>query len=192
MQSHVKMRSVLLVVSVHFLKLIAGLANSNSYHLVAFNVGKLKAPLGDKQVAEFEKALGPINDLALISEGFVWQLNMEPHERQNTGIKILDDDPLLMPQLSLWTDASLLTHYVVKSGHGMYLKRRKEWFDKLPEPYGVCYWRPSECNDPPMTFLKDAFDRLEWLKFHGSSPRAFHFREVMKYANPYNYEADSL
>ena len=158
------------------------------YQLVAFNVGKLKAPLGNKEVREFEKALGPINDLALISDGFVWQLNMEPHERQNTGIETLDKDGLLMPQLSLWTDASLLQHYVVKSGHGSYLKRRKEWFDKLPEPYGVCYWRPSTCEDPPMKFLKDAFDRLDHLKEHGSSPKAFHFRECMKYADPYEFD----
>jgi hypothetical protein len=111
-----------------------GLALKNprgkGFNLVAFNIGKLKAPRGilDPVINEFESALAPINELATVSDGFVWQLNMDdPEERQNTGVRALDDDPLLIPQLSLWTSSGALHHYVIKSGHGSYLKRRKEW-----------------------------------------------------------------
>ena len=163
---------------------------AKSFHLVAFNIGKLKAPLGSVEIKEFEVALGPINDLALLSEGFVWQLNMEPHERQNTGVRTLDEDALLMPQLSLWTDAELLSHYVVKSGHGSYLKRRKEWFDKLPEPYGCCYWRSSDLTDRPS--LKEAFEKLDFLKSHGSTPASFHFRELQKFSDPSSFDPEDI
>ena len=34
-----------------------------THQLVVFNIGKLKGPLGSEAVSEFERALGPINDL---------------------------------------------------------------------------------------------------------------------------------
>ena len=136
-----------------------------AYQLVVFNIGKLKEPLGSDTVAEFERALGPINDLALVSPGYVWQYSPstdEERKRNTVGIPIFENE-LMMPQLSVWEDAESVDHYVIKSGHGSYLKRRKEWFDKLPEPYGVCYWRPSPEPWVPPT-LEEAVAKMEMLK----------------------------
>jgi hypothetical protein len=155
-----------------------------THQLVVFNIGKLKGPLGSEAVSEFERALGPINDLALISPGYVWQYSPTDEERRENsrGIPMLEDE-LMMPQLSVWEDAESVEHYVIKSGHGSYLKRRKEWFDKLPDPYGVCYWRP--CPEPwePPT-LAEAIAKMEMLKKEGSTAHAFHFREITKRPSP--------
>ena len=89
-------------------------------------------------------------------------------------------DDLLMPQLSVWADVDSLRHFAFKSGHAMYYKRRKEWFQDIPPPYSVLWWR-SAADLPSMA---EAFERLRWLRDHGPSEHAFTFKSAKQYPRP--------
>lgn len=126
--------------------------------LAQMNYARLLAPMDDDQMKEFAAAMGPINQLAKSTPGFVWSYDapdaMKDHHDMNVHdirdtVPLLRDDPLIQPQLSLWIDMNSLRHFVFKSGHAMYYKRKKEWFSQPPPPptpettttpYSVCWW----------------------------------------------------
>eukprot|EP00977_Amphora_coffeiformis_P030401 scaffold46760_cov298-Amphora_coffeaeformis.AAC.1 len=95
-------------------------------------------------MAEFVAATDPINALAKATPGFVWSLD-HPLQTNNDDllsvVPRLRDDPLLMPQLSLWDNPQAVQHFAFKSGHFMYLKRKREWFTPpTSRPWSVCWW----------------------------------------------------
>jgi hypothetical protein len=147
------------------------------------NYARLRAPYEDPIMAEFQLALGPVNEIAKSTPGFVWSLDESaPDERGR--VPILRDDPLMMPQLSLWEDVESVQHFAFKSGHAMYLKRRREWFTPPPEPpHAVCWWfLPSPGNEHPT--LMQAFDRCQHLREHGPSKEAFDFKTAKEFPRP--------
>jgi len=76
--------------------------------------------------------------------------------------------------MSVWRDVAALSDYVHKSGHVEYLKRRKEWFGRLPEAYVVLWWVPKG-HRPTM---EEGVARLMKLRALGATPEAFTFREI--------------
>lgn len=144
------------------------------------NYARLKAPMDDPSMTEFRLALEPINALAKATPGFVWSFDNDDPSLRN-AVPLLRQDPLVMPQLSLWTDVASLQHFAFKSGHAMYLKRKREWFTSPEPPYAVCWWRPHGKNTPT---LQEAFDRCQYLRDHGPSPHAFDFSTAKDYPMP--------
>mmetsp|Transcript_5458 Transcript_5458/g.6141 ORF Transcript_5458/g.6141 Transcript_5458/m.6141 type:complete len:310 (-) Transcript_5458:336-1265(-) len=120
--------------------------NSNKWNIACFNIGKIKAPYDDPSMEEFRLALDPINDIAKSIPGFIWMYdsNFGLHQQQQKQPELFQNDKTLMPQLSLWNDYKSLRHFVMKSGHASYLRRRREWFLPLPKPYAVCWYRKSK------------------------------------------------
>jgi hypothetical protein len=106
------------------------------------NYARLKAPLDDPSMDEFFRSLGPINALAKSTPGYVWSLDLDDEEleQQRSQVDVLRNDDLMMPQLSLWEDVESVQHFAFKSGHAMYLKRKREWFTSPTCPYTVCWW----------------------------------------------------
>lgn len=153
------------------------------YHLAQFNLAKLKAPLHDPAITEFALALEPINDLAKVSPGFVW-LHENDCDDEKNAIPELRADPLIMPNLSLWQDLKALHHFVFKTGHFMYLKRKKEWMTSMQDigyPHAVYWWRPAQ-HEPPS--LLEAFDKIRTLRDKGNTPDAFDFKSAKDYPAP--------
>ena len=73
------------------------------------------------------------------------------------------DDPLTIVNMSVWADLESLRHFVLRSGHAMYLRRRREWFEANAEATAVCWWLPAgEIPD-----LSDAHRPLLHLRDHG-------------------------
>ena len=116
--------------------------------LAHMNYARLIAPMEDPRIVEFSNAMGPINETARSTPGFVWSLDEDDDDNgndknydrpdddeghvqsgrsQRMDVECLRDDPLLFPQLSLWHDIISLRHFAYKSGHAMYYRRRKEW-----------------------------------------------------------------
>lgn len=192
--------------------------SSHSYYLLAhMNYARLRAPLDDPSMAEFRRALGPINALARATPGFVWSFDHEtadddtdnddeqPRHQQNNnddqpdpriGVPLLERDPLIMPQLSLWTNLAALQHFAFKSGHAVYLKRRREWFFPpdpaagTDPPYAVCWWwqlhgtgHDGDILTSTPT-LREAFQRCQHLRDHGPSSVAFDFASAKDYPMP--------
>jgi hypothetical protein len=155
-------------------------AAHSRYLLAHLNYARLRAPLNHPDMAEFALAIAPINAIAKSTPGFVWSFdNDDPKFRES--VDCLKHDELLMPQLSLWTNLDSLRHFAFKSGHAMYYKRKQEWFTAPPKPFAVCWWRPADLNPPD---LKEAFDRLEYLRVNGPSETAFTFATAVDYPEP--------
>ena len=142
-------------------------------HLAQLNVGRLVGEPDSPAVAEFMNALAPINLLGEMSPGFVWMLKDEGGDGA-TGQRFPghEDDERYIANLTVWNDLESLQHFTTRSGHGMYLRRRREWFEKPAEATTVLWWI-EEGHTPD---LIEAAERLTRLRSEGPTPLAFDFK----------------
>lgn len=161
-------------------------AQQQHYLLAHMNYARLRFPLDHPEMSEFRLALDPINALAKSTPGFVWSLDDSCNDKQRNAVPLLVQDPLLMPQLSLWRDFQSLQHFAFKSGHAMYLKRKREWFTAVEPPFAVCWWRRLDDDDQPNPHptLAEAFEKCEYLKNHGPTAQAFTFKTANEFSMP--------
>ena len=135
------------------------------FHVAQLNIGRLHHPLDAAETAEFTAALGPINALAEATPGFVWRLVDEGGQSSSYVRLPGEHDPLVIVNMSVWSDLESLRHFMYRSGHAIYLRRRREWFERSDEASSVCWWLPAgELPD-----LADAHRRLLHLREHGPS-----------------------
>jgi hypothetical protein len=140
-----------------------------AWHLAQINIGRLVAPEGDPQVADFFADLDRVNGLADASPGFVWRL-------QGDGGNATDvqatPDPLLIVNMSVWTDADSLFQFVYRSAHTPVMARRREWFARFDGAYQALWWLPAGA----IPTVEDGLARLWRLDQFGSTPQAFTFK----------------
>lgn len=137
--------------------------------LAEFNVARLHLPLDAPENAEFVAALEPINAIAESSPGFVWRLT-DDSGASASYVRTGDiDDPNVIINFSIWEDLDSLRHFMLKSGHSAYLRRRRDWFEIPSRPSTVCWW----IADGERPSVSEAFARLESLRAHGPSPRGW-------------------
>lgn len=127
------------------------------------------AATDDPLVAEFMEALDAVNALAERSPGFVWRFQTE--DGNATAERPFDDDTILV-NFSTWESVEALADYVYRTDHVAYLRRRREWFERLDEISSVLWWVPA--GHRPVA--DEAIARLDHLRAHGPSPFAFTFR----------------
>jgi hypothetical protein len=151
------------------------------YHLAQLNIGVVKAPLDSPIMADFMNNLDQINALAEASPGFIWRLKTE--EGNATALRPLDENTLV--NMSVWEDVESLNRYVYSSAHVEFMRRRREWFERMADAYLVLWWVP-EGHRPT---LAEALARLETLRQNGPTPEAFTFRQA--YPAPDSAEASS-
>jgi hypothetical protein len=133
------------------------------HHVAQLNIARLHHPLDAAESAEFERAIGPINALAESSPGVVWRL-VDDDGRSSSYVRTPGiDDPMQIVNMSVWSDLESLTHFVHRSGHAMYLRRRREWFERSEVATSVCWWIPAGT----IPDLADAHRRLLHLRAHG-------------------------
>ena len=139
-------------------------------HLAQFNVGRLVADQDAPAVSEFMGALDAINLLGESSPGFVWMFKDDAGPG-TTAVRVPghEDDERLVLNLTVWEDFDSFRHFVTRSGHGMYLRRRREWFERMDQAATVLWWIPE--GDIPD--VDDGARRLERLRSEGPSPEAF-------------------
>jgi len=131
------------------------------------NIGLPVAPLTEPALAGFVEALEPVNALADAAPGFVWRLQTAAGDA--TAIRPYDDDRLLV-NMSAWTSVEALAAFVYSGPHRAIMARRREFFVPLREAFQVLWWTA----DVPT--VEEAVARLEHLRAHGPTPRAFTFR----------------
>ncbi|NNL96824.1 MAG: DUF3291 domain-containing protein [Acidimicrobiia bacterium] len=139
-------------------------------HLAQLNVGRLVDDPNSDTVSEFMQALAPINLLGELSPGFVWMLKDEDGAGA-TGQRFPghEEDERFIANLTVWTDLESLRHYVSRSGHGMYLRRRREWFEKSEEPTTVLWW----IEEGHIPSLDEGASRLADVRRLGPTRAAF-------------------
>ena len=139
------------------------------YQLAQFNIARLIEPLDSDESSEFVRALDPINMLADVSPGFVWRLQGEDGQ-PSSYLKIPEiDDPDMLVNFTIWDDLASFTHYVYRSGHGAYFRRRREWFAASELAQVVCWWIPAGERPP----TAEGYERLLHLREHGPSERGW-------------------
>jgi hypothetical protein len=141
------------------------------WHLAQVNVARLVAPLTDPAMADFVANLAPINALADASPGFVWRFQTEDGDA--TAVRPYDDDRIII-NFSVWQDLNALREFVYRGSHAGVMKRRREWFERLADPYVALWWVPAG-HQPT---LAEAVARMEQLKANGPSAAAFTIQTV--------------
>ncbi|HUR04182.1 MAG TPA: DUF3291 domain-containing protein [Nonomuraea sp.] len=140
-------------------------------HLAELNIAHMRAPIDSPELAEFVAALEPINILADEYPGFVWRMK-ESDEDPTATLTHKYGDHLLL-NFSVWESLDSLWNYAYRSPHLDVLRRRREWFLRMAEPYMVLWWIPEGY----IPSLAEGMERLERLKAEGPSPEAFTFKD---------------
>ena len=146
------------------------MGETDGYHLAQVNIALPQAPLDSEQLAGFVERLEPVNALADAATGFVWRLQTEDGDA--TGIRAFGDDRLIV-NMSVWSSLEALRQFVYRSGHADVLRRRKEWFESMPQLISALWWIPAGSTPT----LAEAEARLEHLRQHGPSAPAFTFKD---------------
>lgn len=140
------------------------------HHLAQVNIARLVAPLDSPRLAGFVSRLEEINALADVATGFVWRL--QTPEGDATALRPYDDDRILV-NMSVWESLEALQQYVYRTPHAEVMRQRREWFEKMAEAFMALWWIPAGHRPT----VAEARERLEHLRAHGPTPRAFTFRE---------------
>ncbi|WP_394820766.1 DUF3291 domain-containing protein [Pendulispora albinea] len=152
-------------------------------HLAELNIAHLRAPIDAPELLAFVDGLQPINELADRAPGFVWRLKEDPNDPRATVQHVYGDHILV--NFSIWESLESLWDFVYKTHHLEFLRRRREWFHRMAEPYFVMWWIP-EGHIPS---LAEAMDRLERLKARGPTPAAFTYKDSYSAEEAANWEA---
>ena len=139
----------------------------SAYELAQLNIAVMKEPLDSPVMADFVDNLDRINAVAEGSPGFVWRLQSD--EGDATAFRPLGDETLV--NMSTWRDVESLRDYVYRSDHVEFMRRRREWFEKMREMHQVLWWVPRGHRPT----VEEGIARLETLRANGPSAEAFTF-----------------
>lgn len=140
----------------------------SGYELAQLNIAQMKAPLESPVMADFVASLNRLNALADEAPGFV--LRLQTDEGDATGMRPMGDDILV--NMSVWRDLDALAGFVYRSAHAEILRRRKEWFERMPVAFIVLWWVPIGHRPD----IVEARMKLDLLRSKGPTAHAFTFR----------------
>ena len=143
---------------------------SPAHHLAQINIGRLAAPFDSPELKPFVDNLDRINALAEASPGFVWRLTGDGNNA--TDLRPFED-PLMMINMSVWTDMASLGAFVYRSAHSGIMRRRREFFETPAEPFQALWWVPAGV----VPTAAEGIERLEHLRRNGPTAYAFTFRQ---------------
>lgn len=140
------------------------------HELAQVNIALAREPLDAPLLADFMASLAPVNARADLARGFVWRMQSEDGDA--TAVRGFGEDPRLIINLTVWQSLETMRDFVYgEPAHLAVMRRRREWFERL-DLYTVLWWVPAG-HRPAVT---EAEERLECLREHGPTARAFTFR----------------
>lgn len=143
----------------------------STYQLAEINIARMKGVnINDPIMKEFVENLDKVNAIAESSEGFVWRLKDDNNTA--TALNPYHDEQVII-NVSVWESIETLEHFMYKTFHSDFLKRRKEWFQTFGKAYTAMWWIPKG-HFPTM---QEAVDKLDFLQKNGASPVVFDFRK---------------
>jgi len=102
------------------------------HQLAQVNIALPVEPVTSDRLAEFVDLLEPVNALADAAPGFVWRLQTEDGDA--TAVRAFGDDQLIV-NMSVWESLEALAGFVFGGFHAEVMRRRREWFTRLRDPY---------------------------------------------------------
>lgn len=146
---------------------------NENLQIAHFNVAKLRHEPGDTRVAGFIDNVAKVNAIAERSPGFVWRLTDDSAAVGNgVSFQALEKDLRIAISMSVWTSAAELFHFVNKTAHGGFLRRRSEWFEPWVGPNYVIWPHAGEASPS----LEYGWSRLKKLADQGASREAYDFK----------------
>jgi hypothetical protein len=143
------------------------------WHFAQYNIARLRQPLDHPDTADFVAGFDEVNALAESSPGFVWRLTDEATGLSSSYVRAYDD-PSMIINLTVWETPEQFQEFVYRSTHTSFLRRRREWFEKLDAAYFVCWWIPAG----RVPTVEEAVERLERLRREGVSDEVFTLRDL--------------
>jgi Domain of unknown function (DUF3291) len=139
--------------------------------LAEINVARMKGVnINDPIMQEFVENLDKVNALAESSEGFVWRLKSDSGN-DATAFNPYQDEQVII-NVSVWESIETLEHFVFKTFHTDFLKRRREWFHAYGKVYTAMWW----IEDGAFPSIEEAVAKLDELDKNGASQAVFDFR----------------
>ena len=143
----------------------------SGYQLAQINVGRFIHHRDDPANADFMNALDGVNAIADASPGFIWRLVGNGNDA--TDLVPDESDPQLLVNMSVWSDVEALGAFVYRqSDHLSYMRRRKEWFEKM-DVFQALWWVPVG----HIPSVAEGMERLALLTTNGPTAAAFTFRQ---------------
>ena len=145
------------------------------YQLAQVNIGIAKGAMDSEVMKVFADNLDPINAIAEASVGFVWRLK---DDCGNATDIVFSDNPNELVNMSVWESVDDLKHFMFKTHHIDFLKRKKEWFETPSQATYVLWWVPAG----HLPSIEEAKQKLSLIRKHGETAEAFSFKKV--FASP--------
>jgi len=142
---------------------------SGAWELAQINIGRLVEPKGGPRVQPFFDALERVNALADEAAGFLWRLQSDAGNATDFQPT---PDPLLIVNMSVWTDPESLFEFVYRSAHTPEMAKRKDYFARFDGAYQALWWVPRGHRPS----IEEGLSRLWILDRFGPSPSAFTFK----------------
>ncbi len=142
------------------------------FHIAQYNVARMRAELDDPVMLGFASRLDELNHLADRSPGFVWRHTVN-NEDTSTSLRLYQDDPLVVINMSVWKSIEALHAFTYHSDHGPMYAARHMWFEPMEPPTLALWWVPAG-------HVPDASEgkrQLELLQRLGPSPQAFTMKQ---------------
>jgi len=142
----------------------------SDWHLAELNIAHLQDDLESELLTDFVANLDRINSLAEQSPGFIWRLidNDQPTE---TNFDFGDD---YIATLSVWNSVESLHDFVYRTVHKDIMRRKPEWFHRMPRAHMVLWWVP----EGKLPSVAEAKEKLDYLQDNGPTDQAFTFRQA--------------
>lgn len=143
------------------------------YQLAQANVAYALVPTDHPQIAEYIARLDEMNSLAERCPGFVWRYvtdSRDPHQREFA-------DPLVLFNMSVWTDIDALHHYTYATAHAEVYAARKKWFADVKAVVGghaLALWWIPEATLPT---VEDAKMKMHLIAEQGPTEQAFSLKK---------------
>jgi hypothetical protein len=142
----------------------------STFELAQLNVATMRGALDSPTMAEFAANISVINEIAESMPGFVWRSQSEADDA--AAVRLLG--PGTLANVSVWRDVEALGEFVYGPAHGDFLRRRRQWFERMSEVNMVLWWIPAG-QRPSM---EEAVAKLRHLQALGPTPEAFGFRSA--------------
>lgn len=143
----------------------------NMFQLAQVNIGVAKGAMDSEVMKVFNDNLDPINAVAESSKGFVWRLK---EEGGNATDIVFSDNPNELVNMSVWESVDALKHFMFKTHHIDFLKRKKEWFETPTQATYVLWWIPAG----HIPTIEEAKQKLTLIRKCADTAEAFSFKKV--------------
>lgn len=146
------------------------------FHLAQVNIGIAKGEMDSEMMKVFADNLDPINAIAESSVGFVWRLK---DDAGNATDIAFSGNPKELVNMSVWESVETLKHFMFKTHHIDFLKRKKEWFETPTQANYVLWWVPVG----HIPTIEEAKQKLDLIRQNSETTEAFSFKKVFAAPN---------